>query len=98
MPPSVKCGPGEPDGAHPKAGLARRLAAAVAGEVLFDPFNRGRYATDASHYQVMPVGVVLPRGRADVEQALAMARDEGISVLARGAGTSQGGQTVNGRW
>ena len=38
-------------------GLERRLKAEVAGDVLFDRFTRGRYATDASHYQVMPVGI-----------------------------------------
>ena len=42
-------------------GLERRLAKEVAGDVLFDRFTRGRYATDASHYQVMPLGVVVPR-------------------------------------
>ena len=41
--------------------LERKLIADIEGEVYFDPFNRGRYATDASHYQMMPVGVVIPR-------------------------------------
>src|SRR5438105_7197107 len=76
-------------------GLERRLNAERAGEVLFDRFTRGRYATDASHYQVMPLGVVLPRTIAQAERALAVARAEGISVTARGAGTSQCGQTIN---
>src|SRR5580704_6727715 len=76
-------------------GLERRLKADVAGEVRFDPFSRGRYATDASHYQMMPVGVVLPRSLADAERAIGLARDEGVTVLARGGGTSQSGQTVN---
>src|SRR5579871_5893753 len=76
-------------------GLERRLAAELAGEVSFDRFTRGRYATDASHYQMMPLGVVLPRSREDVARALAAARAEGASVLARGGGTSQAGQTVN---
>jgi FAD/FMN-containing dehydrogenase/Fe-S oxidoreductase len=76
-------------------GLERRLKAEVAGEVRFDPFTRGRYATDASHYQIMPVGVVLPRAMADAERAIALAREEGVSVLPRGGGTSQAGQTVN---
>ncbi|HVT55939.1 MAG TPA: FAD-linked oxidase C-terminal domain-containing protein, partial [Xanthobacteraceae bacterium] len=52
-------------------------------------------ATDASHYQIMPVGVVAPRTAADAERAIALAREEGVSVLPRGGGTSQCGQTVN---
>src|ERR1700704_6559214 len=76
-------------------GLERRLKAEVAGEVRFDPFTRGRYATDASHYQIMPLGVVLPRTMADAERAIGLAREEGVTVLPRGGGTSQSGQTVN---
>ncbi len=76
-------------------GLERRLKADLQGEVSFDAFTRGRYATDASHYQIMPIGVVAPRTLADAERALALARDEGVSVTARGGGTSQAGQTVN---
>jgi FAD/FMN-containing dehydrogenase/Fe-S oxidoreductase len=76
-------------------GLERRLKAAVVGEVSFDRFTRGRYATDASHYQMMPVGVVAPRDMAQAERTIALARAEGVSVLARGAGTSQCGQSVN---
>jgi len=76
-------------------GLERRLKAHLLGEVQFDAFTRGRYATDASHYQIMPLGVVAPRSVKEVEYALALAREEGVSVLARGAGTSQAGQAVN---
>jgi FAD/FMN-containing dehydrogenase/Fe-S oxidoreductase len=76
-------------------GLERRLKADVSGDIAFDPFTRGRYATDASHYQMMPLGVVLPRTVADAERAIALARQEGVTVLARGGGTSQSGQTVN---
>src|SRR5215471_11653875 len=76
-------------------GLERRLKAAVAGEVRFDRFTRGRYATDASHYQIMPLGVVLPRSVEDAEQTLRLAREEGVTLLPRGGGTSQAGQTVN---
>ena len=76
-------------------GLERRLRQQLLGDVAFDPFTRGRYATDASHYQVMPIGVVAPRSVKEAEYALAFAREEGVSVLARGAGTSQAGQTVN---
>jgi FAD/FMN-containing dehydrogenase/Fe-S oxidoreductase len=76
-------------------GLERRLKAEAAGEVLFDRFTRGRYATDASHYQMMPLGVVMPRSVEEAGRALAVARAEGVSVLARGGGTSQSGQSVN---
>jgi FAD/FMN-containing dehydrogenase/Fe-S oxidoreductase len=76
-------------------GLERRLKAHLLGEVQFDAFTRGRYATDASHYQIMPIGVVAPRSAKEVEHTLALAREEGVSVLPRGGGTSQAGQTVN---
>src|SRR5271166_4880449 len=76
-------------------GLERRLKKQLLGDVAFDAFTRGRYATDASHYQMMPIGVVAPRSIKEAEQTLALAREEGVSVLPRGAGTSQSGQTVN---
>ena len=76
-------------------GLERRLKAHLLGDVAFDAFTRGRYATDASHYQIMPLGVVAPRSVKEVEHALAIAREEGASALARGAGTSQAGQAIN---
>src|SRR6058998_2049224 len=75
--------------------LERRLEAQLDGEVWFDRFTRGRYATDASHYQIMPLGVVVPRDLASAERVLTIARQEGVSVLPRGGGTSQCGQTVN---
>src|SRR5260370_32823006 len=75
--------------------LAARLAYETSGEVLFDAFSRGRYATDASFYQIMPLGVVIPRTMDDALQTLAIARDEGRIVTPRGGGTSQCGQTVN---
>jgi FAD/FMN-containing dehydrogenase/Fe-S oxidoreductase len=75
--------------------LERRLKTEQAGEVRFDAFTRGRYATDASHYQIMPLGVVTPRSAGDAEGALAICRSEGVPVTPRGGGTSQAGQTVN---
>src|SRR5579883_1530441 len=75
-------------------GLERRLKAELQGEVLFDRFSRGRYATDASHYQIMPVGVVAPRTVEEAERAIGLVRNEGAKVLARGGGTSQAGQAV----
>lgn len=74
--------------------LERRLTRALAGEVKFDAFTRGRYATDASIYQIMPAGVVFPKSVADVEAALTLAREAGVPVIARGAGTSQNGQPI----
>ena len=74
--------------------LARRLRQELQGEVLFDNFNRGRYSTDASIYQLMPIGVVLPRSDDDVEAAVKIAKEEGIPVLPRGSGTSQNGQAI----
>lgn len=79
----------------PGAAIQARLAREVRGDVLFDKFNRGRYATDASFYQIMPAGVVVPRSTEDVSRALAIAREAGIAVTPRGGGTSQCGQTVN---
>src|SRR3954468_24554539 len=76
-------------------GLERRLKAELVGEVMFDRFTRGRYATDASHYQMMPVGVVTPCTIDEANRAIAIARAEGVSVTPRGGGTSQAGQTVN---
>ena len=76
------------------AHLEGRLKRALKGEVLFDRFTRGRYSTDASIYQIEPLGVVVPRDGADIEAALGIAREEGVPVLPRGGGTSQCGQTV----
>ena len=75
--------------------LAARLRREMEGDVLFDGFSRGRYSTDASIYQIEPLGVVVPHSEADVLRALDIARDEGVPVLPRGGGTSQCGQTVN---
>jgi FAD/FMN-containing dehydrogenase/Fe-S oxidoreductase len=75
-------------------GLERRLKAELSGDVHFDRFTRGRYATDASHYQIMPVGVVAPKTIEEAERALQLARAERVTVLARGGGTSQAGQAV----
>jgi FAD/FMN-containing dehydrogenase/Fe-S oxidoreductase len=75
--------------------LGRRLEAEIDGEVLFDPFSRGRYATDASHYQMMPAGVVVPKTMEAARRAIDLAREAGVPITARGGGTSQCGQTIN---
>src|SRR5205823_6444246 len=72
-----------------------RLAREITGEVLFDSYSRGRYATDASFYQIMPFGVVIPKTIDEALGALAIAREHGRTVTPRGGGTSQSGQTVN---
>ena len=76
------------------SGLADRLRRTLRGEVLFDAASRGRYSTDASIYQIEPIGVVVPRDKEDVAAALEIAREAGVPVLPRGGGTSQCGQTV----
>ncbi len=78
-----------------QAGLERALRQEGVGDVLFDAFSRGRYATDASAYQIMPLGVVIPRTVEEAARALSIAREAGVPVLPRGGGTSQSGQTVN---
>ncbi|MEI7445838.1 MAG: FAD-linked oxidase C-terminal domain-containing protein [Burkholderiales bacterium] len=74
--------------------LATRLRREMQGDVLFDAASRGRYSTDASVYQVEPIGVAVPRTEADLAIALDVARDLKAPVLARGGGTSQCGQTI----
>ena len=83
-----------PANAGSSSPLAKLLAKEMRGDVLFDTASRGRYATDASIYQITPIGVVVPRDQTDVLRALDIARDQKIAVLSRGAGTSQCGQTV----
>ncbi|NND91660.1 MAG: FAD-binding protein [Granulosicoccus sp.] len=77
------------------AEIGRRLNEQIAGDVHCDVFTRGRYATDASIYQMMPAGVVIPRSIDDVEATLAVAREFGMPITPRGGGTSQCGQTIN---
>ncbi|MEO8185964.1 MAG: FAD-linked oxidase C-terminal domain-containing protein [Burkholderiaceae bacterium] len=74
--------------------LARRLRSEVQGEVLFDRASRGRYSTDASIYQVEPVGVLIPKTQEDVRAAIDICRELRVPMLPRGAGSSQCGQTV----
>ncbi len=74
--------------------LKRRLEAALEGGVALDLGTRGRYATDASIYQILPAGVVFPKTDADVAAILAIAAEEDVPVIARGGGTSQNGQPL----
>lgn len=75
--------------------LKQRLSREITGDVFFDAFNRGRYATDASFYQIVPSGVVIPRTTDEALRSLSICRDEGRIITPRGGGTSQCGQTVN---
>jgi len=93
-----------PSGARPDArgawhgdtaALEAALRARVAGEVRFDAGSRALYATDASNYRQVPIGVVVPRDADDVLAALAVARTFGAPILARGGGTSLAGQCCN---
>jgi len=77
-----------------KAELAKRLKQETSGEVMTDIASRGRYATDASIYQAMPVAVFIPKTAEDIASAIQIAADLGIPVLPRGGGTSQCGQTT----
>ncbi len=74
--------------------LAHDLTRALAGEVRFDPYSRLLYSTDASAYQIEPLGVVIPKDRADVQAALEIATKHQVPVLARGGGSSLAGQAV----
>ncbi len=74
--------------------LERALREKIRGEVRFDAHSRLLYSTDASLYQVLPVGVVVPRDAQDVEAAVRLAAEHGVPVLPRGGGTALAGQTV----
>ena len=74
--------------------LAARLRRELDAEVLFDRASRGRYATDASIYQIEPIGIVLPRNEEAARGALEIAAAAGVPILPRGAGSSQCGQAV----
>ncbi len=76
------------------ASLERALRQAVRGEVRFDAFSRVLYSTDASLYQVIPVGVVVPRDEEDVARTLVIAAETRTPVVARGGGTSLAGQSI----
>ena len=75
--------------------IENRLKRRVSGEVRFDPFSRVLYSTDASIYQMEPVGVVIPRNVEDVLAVIEVANETGVPVLPRAGGTSLAGQTVN---
>ncbi len=74
--------------------LGRHLARTVRGQVRFDQVSRVLYSTDASIYQILPLGVVIPQDADDVAATLRLCAEEGVPVLPRGAGTSLAGQSI----
>ncbi|MCC6676872.1 MAG: FAD-binding protein [Phycisphaerales bacterium] len=78
-----------------RAALARELVNTVAGEVRFGFHDRMLYATDASLYQVEPIGVVIPADVEDAARAVRFCADRGVAILPRGGGTSLAGQCTN---
>ncbi len=74
--------------------LRQDLESRIAGEVRFDPVYRAMHCTDASVYQIMPLGVVMPKTAEDVVQAVKLCERHGASITARGGGTSQAGQAI----
>jgi len=74
--------------------LVRALQESVEGDVRFDPYSRTLYSTDASIYQILPIGVVIPRGAEDIAATLRIAHEQGVPVLPRGGGTSLAGQAI----
>ncbi len=74
--------------------LEDRLRREISGEVRFDRISRALYATDASVYEIQPLGVVIPRSRDDVVRIVNACREYGVSITARGGGTSQAGQAI----
>ena len=76
-------------------GLAERLERVVEGEVRFDAGSRALYSRDGSNYRQIPIGVVVPRSADDVLATMALCREFGAPILARGGGTSLAGQCCN---
>src|SRR5258708_4789860 len=74
--------------------LRSALTTAIQGEVCFQRLDRALYSTDASVYQIVPLGIVIPRTRADVVAALQICARFGVPITARGGGTSQAGQSI----
>jgi FAD/FMN-containing dehydrogenase/Fe-S oxidoreductase len=80
---------------HDASALEAALRRHLRGEVRFDSGSRALYATDGSNYRQIPIGVVIPRDKEDVLAAVALCREHGAPLLARGGGTSLAGQCCN---
>ena len=74
--------------------IGKDLQAKIKGTILLDEFSRGRYSTDASIYQIIPIGVILPKDNYDVVNLIEYSQKHDLPLLARGGGSSQCGQTV----
>src|ERR1051326_4808321 len=74
--------------------LARHLTRNIAGEVRFDSISRQLYSTDASIYQIEPIGVVIPRSPEDIQTTVQVAREMRVPITPRGGGTSLSGQSI----
>ncbi|MGE0593278.1 MAG: FAD-binding and (Fe-S)-binding domain-containing protein [Vicinamibacterales bacterium] len=95
--PAAASGPRAADSRAVDVGaLARDLSAVIEGDVRIDPVSRALYATDASVYQIEPLGVVVPRSRADLAAIVDVCRRHGCPITMRGGGTSQSGQAIGG--
>ncbi len=75
--------------------IEQALKEAIQGEVKFDSQAKALYATDASNYRQVPIGVVLPKTKADIIRTVEICRQNGTPILSRGAGTSLAGQCCN---
>jgi FAD/FMN-containing dehydrogenase/Fe-S oxidoreductase len=91
----VQTAPISTHGSLDAEGLAIELSRRIEGEVRFDEGSRALYATDGSNYRQLPIGVVIPRSKQDVEAVLTVCRDFGAPLLGRGCGTSLAGQCCN---
>ncbi|HMA79483.1 MAG TPA: FAD-binding oxidoreductase, partial [Candidatus Binatia bacterium] len=74
--------------------IEAELKKRIEGDIRFDRYSRLLYSTDASIYQIEPIGVVVPRHKGDVQAAIEVADTLGVTILARGGGTSLAGQAV----
>ena len=74
--------------------LEQQLSDTLAGEVRFDPYSKALYSTDASLYQIQPIGVVIPKDSQDVIKTVQIASEHNVPILPRGGGTSLAGQSV----
>ena len=83
-----------PSHASDSTAMLSSLSSQLSGEVRFDRISQALYSTDASVYQILPLGVVIPKTRDDVVRTVNICREAGVSITARGGGTSQAGQAI----
>lgn len=75
--------------------LEERLKRTIRGEVRFETGDRSLYATDASNYRYLPIGVVIPKDRKDIIDTVAICRELRVPLVGRGGGTALAGQSTN---